>query len=329
MPQTSRKALVTLAIGDDYARSFMANARPTWDKYCDRHGYDLVVLSEPIDKGCDFSKKSIHWQKLLIGLIPQLREYDHLVWVDGDILINYRAAPCVVSALKEDKIGVVDISSDFLQADDVFNLHSRFLLLNHCMSRQLGAATAKTVFTDGDLREFYKVFDLGDKADRFINTGVLAFSPARHAHWLAEVYAKYRKDFPDFENTPLSYELQAQDRAEYLDGRFNLIWAQEITRNYPFLFNLEIVKRNPELLFLCANTAFRNSWFLHFAGAKKNPVIKEPFRMISQHAESLMQIFFPDDWATRHESMRFCRLADIRELGRELGDDLPNWTISF
>ncbi|MEO5337957.1 MAG: hypothetical protein H7841_13860 [Magnetospirillum sp. WYHS-4] len=329
MEQKSHKALVTLAVGDDYVRSFVATASHTWNEYCNRHGYDLVMLTEPIDKSCDFSQKSIHWQKLLIGMVPQLRDYDWLVWVDGDILINYRQAPCIVSHMKEDKIGVVDASDDFHYADDVFNLHTRYLLLNACMARQLTGGPEKIIATDGDLREYHRMFGFTGEAGRFINTGVLVFNPRRHADWLAEIYAKYPRNFYDFENTPLSYEMQVADRAEYLDRRFNLAWAHEVARNYPFLFNLEILKRNPEMLFLCANAAFRNSWFLHFAGAKKNPIIKEPFKMIAQDAESMMQILFPDDWAGREANMRFCPLKDIQDVRAALGDDAKAWTIMF
>lgn len=329
MTQTSHKALVTLAVGDDYIRSFVMNARHTWNEYCNRHGYDLVMLTEPIDKGCDFTSKSIHWQKMLIGLLPRLRDYDHLVWVDGDILINHRQAPCIVSHLKEDGIGVVDISGDFRQSDDVFNLHARFLLLNHLLARQLGANPPPVILTDGELREYYRIMGFPPGPDRFINTGVLAFSPRRHAHWLAETYAKHQKDYPDFENTPLSYDLQASGRAEYLDGRFNLIWAQEVARNYPFLFNLEIQRRNPEILALAANTAFRNSWFLHFAGAKRNPVIKEPFRMIAQDAQSVAEFVFPEDWAKRAEFLRLSRLDELDKARDQLGGAVRDWMISF
>jgi len=138
LSQKNRNALVTLGIGDDYVAGFLKHSEPTWRKYCVRHGYDPILLTEPIDADCDFSRKSIHWQKLLVGILPQLQDYERVVWIDGDILINHRMAPSIADEIKTGKIGVIDASPEFHYGDDVYNLHARFLILNYLMKIRTG-----------------------------------------------------------------------------------------------------------------------------------------------------------------------------------------------
>jgi len=310
--QKHDKAIVTIAIGDAYTQNFLRKTYPIWEKYCARYGYDLVMISEPIDAECDFTRKSFHWQKLLVGLLPQVQAYDRAVWLDGDILINERLAPCIVAASPADGIGVVDISHVFARPDEHFNLHAWFLILNYLMTRGLDPNTPDAVVTDGDLATYYARFGLTGGADRFINTGVLVFDPKAHAHFLAEVYARYERDFVDFENTPLSHDLQTSGLARYLDGRFNTIWAQVAAEHYPFLFNPELMAESrDELMRLCVDTTFRNTWFLHFAGGGRNPLIKGGYDVIDPDGPGIPARVFAEAWAGHDGFLSFERLAEI------------------
>ncbi|MHA1598619.1 MAG: hypothetical protein ACTSV1_07840 [Alphaproteobacteria bacterium] len=320
MSQKNRNAIVTLAVGDDYVAGFMKYAEPTWRKYCTRHGYDAILLTDLIDTNCDFSKKSIHWQKLLVGILPQLQDYDRVVWVDGDILINHRMAPSIVEAVTSDKIGVIDASPEFHYGDDVYNLHSRFLILNYLMKMKMGGAKPggvdRVTITDGDLASYYKFLGFEEPVSRFINTGVFVFEPKRHGAFLAGIYQKYDRDYMDFENTPLSYEFQANDAVEYVDGRFNHVWRSVAVKHYPFLFNRDRIADYDQMLRLCANVTFRNSYFMHFAGGGGNPVIKDAFSMIDTEAASAVQLAFPDEWEQTDELIDFQRLDGLDKTGR-------------
>jgi len=320
LSQKNQNALVTLAIGDDYVAGFLKHAEPTWRKYCERHGYDPILLTDVIDKDCDFSQKSIHWQKLLVGVLPQLQDYERIVWIDGDILINHRMAPCIVDEIKEGKIGVIDASPEFHYADDVFNLHARFLTLNYFLKKHLGGATpgdvSRVTITDGDLAAYYRFLGFEREVTRFINTGVFVFNPKEHGTLLAGIYQKYDRDYMDFENTPLSYEFQANDAVEYIDPRFNHVWRSLAVKHYPFLFNRERVPDYENMLKMCANVAFRNSYFMHFAGGSGNPVIKDAFTMIDTDAESVAAQVFPEEWERRDELLEFKALAGLDSSGR-------------
>lgn len=322
MQQKHDNAIVTLAVGDDYVANFMRYAHPTWKPYCEKHGYDLILLTEPIDPAWDpaTSRKSVHWQKLLIGTLPQLRDYRGLAWMDGDILINHRLAPCLFSEVRNGGIGVVDGSDWFYQADDTFNIHSRYLILNLFMKMTIGGRMpgdlSRVTVTDGDLASYYRFVGLDGDASRMINTGLLVFDPGRHGNFLAEVYTKYDRDFMDFENTPLSFELQTSGRAEYIDNRFNVVWSAAVARHYPFLFNPEILPNHGEVLRLCANATFRNAFFLHFASGAGNPIVKGLYDTVDADAGSIIELLFPDLWERRDDCLDLCRLDGIDRTGR-------------
>ncbi len=106
-----------------------------------------------------------------------------------------------------------------------------------------------------------------------MNTGVLVLDPARHGDFLRACYEKYPADFHDFEQTPLPYELQANDMVEYIDPRFYAIWSLEMAGRYPFPPELylerdgDILQRkNLELYKACVEASLENNYVLHFAG---------------------------------------------------------------
>ncbi len=322
MNRKNDRAIVALAVGDDYVANFMRYAHPTWKPYCERHGYDLILLTNPIDPGWDpaTSKKSVHWQKLLIGTLPELRDYQALAWMDGDILINHRRAPCLFSEVKEGGIGVVDGSDWFTWSDDIFNIHSRYLILNLFMKMKLGGRmpgdVPRVTVTDGDLQSYYRFVGLDGEATRMINTGLFVFDPNEHGDFLAEVYAKYERDFMDFENTPLSFELQTSGRAEYIDKRFNVVWSKAVAQNYPFLFNPDLLPNHGEVLRLCANATFRNAFFLHFASGAGNPIVKDLYDAVDHESENIIEILFPELWEKRGDCLDLCGLEGLDRSGR-------------
>lgn len=321
MPQLHDRAIVTLAIGDGYVANFMRYTRDNWERYCRKHGYDLILLTQPIDPNHAANpEKSIHWQKLLIGMIPQLRDYAQIAWLDTDILINDRLAPCLFSQVTGGGIGVVDVSASFRRTDDVFNLHTRYLLLNHFGDRKRGAALPtgleKATVTDSDIVEYYRFFGFEKPVERMLNTGLLVFSPTAHGEFLGEVYCRYERDYLDLEQTPLSYELQVSGRAEYLDPRFNAVWSLIAAEHYPFLFDEAAGADHAALLKLCVNAAFRNAYFLHFAASSQNPIVKGAFDLIDHDADNVVALTFPDHWTHRDEYVDIRPLQGLDRTGR-------------
>ena len=66
------KAIVTLATGV-YQELWEAYARPTWQAFCDRRGYELVALHEPLDTSPLEAGRSMAWQTMSCHEHPRLR----------------------------------------------------------------------------------------------------------------------------------------------------------------------------------------------------------------------------------------------------------------
>lgn len=43
------KAIVTLAIGEEYRHQWRTVCRANWQAYADKHGYDLICIDRPLD----------------------------------------------------------------------------------------------------------------------------------------------------------------------------------------------------------------------------------------------------------------------------------------
>ena len=64
----TKQAIVTLAIGADYAERFEHHCRANWSAYAKRHGFDLIVITEPLDTSDRARRRSPAWQKCLAGI---------------------------------------------------------------------------------------------------------------------------------------------------------------------------------------------------------------------------------------------------------------------
>ncbi|MGB0671427.1 MAG: hypothetical protein ACPGNT_08015 [Rhodospirillales bacterium] len=312
LAQNHDKALVTIAIGDRYLADLKAHALPSWQAYADRHGYDILVLTELIDKSVDPKLKSIHWQKLLIGLLPEVKRYDRVVWIDGDIIINAERAPCVVKAADPARIGAIDEARHMESDDGRLSLYNRFTQLNYLMMKTHQPQSPEAVLARADLASYYRLMGLDPTgAAHLVNTGLLVYDPKKWAGWFTEVYAKYPKDFADFENTPLAYELSRQGVLDCLDPRFNQVWARAVAEHYPFLFARVGGPDYADLARDCVQAVFDRSWFLHFAGGSKNPVSKDAFRLVDWRAPDAAERLFPDLTGKEGAAISYLDLKDV------------------
>lgn len=317
----NNKAVVTLAVGDDHLAEFMALAKGTWEPYCRRHGYDLIVLTEPIDTQADTDVKPIHWQKLLVGQMPGAEKYEHMVWVDTDILINHHLAPCIASQLTEGRIGAVDASEEVHIIDEFGNLKTRYTALNTLfVAKSTGVAKdAKIAITRASIGDLYDYFGFNLDTPHFINTGVFVFNPVRHNDFLRRMYDNAPEQ--RYMDTVFSYELIKNNMVEFIDRRFNLLWPGECARNYPFLFDPGFLVENPGTVRMCVNTAFRNAFFLHFAGSASHAVAKKLINFVEPHIKNVVDMIDPDFFQA-YGNIRFLSPAEAEAL-----HDDDEWTV--
>ncbi len=95
-------ALVTIVVGAPYLEAFDRYSRRRFENYASRHGYEPVVLTEPVR---DLEGKKFTWQKLCLPDLPWWRDYDQVAFLDADILIA-RDAPAL-PVMPPGKVGVV------------------------------------------------------------------------------------------------------------------------------------------------------------------------------------------------------------------------------
>jgi hypothetical protein len=253
-----RKAIVTIVSGDAYKRNWQRFCLPNWQKYAERHGCELIVLEQPVDTSERARKRSIAWQKLLIGGHPLVAKFDKAVWIDADIVVNHRLAPCVVSSLNSDPIGICEEAT--LPAEGLF---SEMAKANDAFwTMALGRVGLPHPLDP------YRRYGFADRPNRYFNCGLIVISPAIHCEFLEHVYYSYEDKGPylNYEQIPLSYELAKSEQYELIDAKYNVLWLHLlISFGYPHGPRSSSMLSG-RLAFLAR--LLERVYFLHFAGAQ-------------------------------------------------------------
>ncbi len=270
------KAIVTLVIGDQYLKSWKRLCQVNWQKYAEKHGYDLVCIDAPLDTSERAQKRSPAWQKCLILSQDFSKNYERIVWIDSDILINPTIAPCIAKEIPIDKVGVVNEWTSPTQDFYAHTVNRKY---------EYYKLAGLHFIEDSTPDKFYSNYGLKAKFNGVVQTGVMVLSPQYHRQILEKVYFEYEdKGLPqwNYEMRPLSWELLEADTVHWIDSRFNVIWNDYMHLHYPFLLeksNSQFINRIQRKLRqisletkilnnkkVYVNTAFLNSFFLHFAG---------------------------------------------------------------
>ncbi len=286
---------MTLVMGERYGSLWRTFARDSWLAYADRHRLDVIAIDRPIDDSPRARKRSPAWQKLLILGQDFATKYDRLVWVDSDIVMN-PAAPLVTDGVPIERIGAVD----------EFSLPSptEHALAVERIGRAGGLGRDRVWFTAS---AYYESWGLPATLDQVVQTGVLVMSPKHHREILEHVYHSY-EDRGDaiwhYEMRPLSYELLRGNLVNWIDRRFNSLWAYDKAVHYPWLLRdpYPVLRkhRGARRLALMLDearlrrplaVALTNSYFLHFAST--------PFDVLALHTSSRGRFRWPSDARSR------------------------------
>lgn len=76
--------MATIVVGERYWRGFGRFCRARLERYCERHGYDLKILTSVIRA---LPGKKFTWQKTLLPELPWWPGYDQICVLDSDILV--------------------------------------------------------------------------------------------------------------------------------------------------------------------------------------------------------------------------------------------------
>ncbi len=255
MTARNSKAIVTLAVGPGFAERWHSVCEPLWRRYCDRHGYDLICLEEPLDTSTRARSRSPAWQKCLVLGAPFAQRYEQVVWVDADVLPG-PDAPSVVDGVPVELVGAVDE-----YATPSREVHARIL---EKLYRRWEAEGIQ--FVDNlTAAEYYAAFGLPGGFEQIVQTGVMVLSPQHHRELLEDTYASYEDKGPglNYEMRPLSYELLRAGAVSWIDCRFNYIWGMYQALHFPFLVTHPGHPSQTEY----AARALADVHFLHFTGS--------------------------------------------------------------
>lgn len=255
----TKKAIVTLAIGAAYSDRFEQLCRKNWTAYAQRHGFDLVVIKEPLDVGERARRRSPAWQKCLVLGAFGLADYERVVWVDSDILIN-PAAPSILDGVPGERIGAIDENHFPTPA-------ARQAMLRQIVASAPDAGTHGKSFWESwlDPGKWHALIGLPAGQTHIVQTGVMVLSPKHHRALLEHVYHSYDDGGVNlnYEMRPLSHEIQAHGLQHWIDQRFNaLVW-------WLALRHTSAMSRAPTETELrdFLRDCYQRSYFLHFAGA--------------------------------------------------------------
>jgi hypothetical protein len=272
---TNSKALVTLAIGQKFLENWKNLCQANWQKYADRHGYDLICIEDPLDDSARAQKRSPAWQKCLILGEESVNKYDRVVWVDADVFINWANAPCIIEGVAVDKVGA---ARELATPNEQLSAEARERLLE-----------SWGITDEKNERGTYAKFGIPAEFDEIVQSGIMVLSPSHHRSILEKVYYECEDaGWGLAEMHWLSYELLKADCVQWIDPRFSTIWNVHKALYYPFLMHKPhpkpslfnrvkgklLSKGIPGRLVDrrasdCATTALMNTFFLHFAGTAR------------------------------------------------------------
>jgi len=247
------KAIVTLAIGDRYQAQWENICRKNWQSYADKHGYDLICITQPLDQSERAQKRSPAWQKCLILSQSFSQKYEQIVWMDADILINPNA-PCIAKDVPLNKVGGTE--------DFIFPTPELYKKAHNIIMGRIGLSFGED---QNLIKDFYTRNGLPDDCTQVIQTGVLVLSPSHHREILEEIYYTYEdlgsSLMNNYEMPPLSYELVKNSLFYSLNYKFNSIYIYDLALKDP-----DLIRASQDKLNELTRSALKGCYFLHFAG---------------------------------------------------------------
>lgn len=239
------KAIVTIVTGDAYTHVWRTKALPSWERYAQRHGYEIIVFDQPLDDSPKAQERSPSWQKLLVLGHPRVAPFERVLWLDADVIVNDAVAPCPVEQTPPQYIGAV--------RDQALASHPPLAhVLTRINNSFHGTAAELT-------RYLFENNGLSVAGDYLLNGGVLVLSP-QHRELLEHVYHTYQQGpLSYFEQVGLSWELLTHKLHHQIDPRFNLLWLERQALMAPFS-QWTVSTRS-----ICMAAALDDCFFLHFA----------------------------------------------------------------
>jgi hypothetical protein len=237
--------LVTIAVGEKYLEEYKNLFYESQYNYAKKHGYDFKVITDFLDQNIKVLS-TVSFNKILVCNQEWSNDYDFIIFIDADILININSPSIHDYMDYGGRIGIVD---EYSQPSKERRLQ---------IQRNNGWETSAS--------DYYKLCGLDIQTDMVFNSGVLVMQPKIHKDFLQYVYKKYvlqsishSRGF-HFEQSCIGYEIQINNLYKVLDNKFNAAWV--LTK----INNIENIS---------LNDYFNQNYFVHFAGRTDYNKIKQ------------------------------------------------------
>ena len=263
------KCIVTLTMGKKYEDLFNRYARKGWEEYSQKYTMDLKVINVPLDTSQRASNRSPAWQKLLILSQPWSKQYEQIVWIDSDIVINVNTSPDIFTFCEVDKVGAVN-SWDF----PTEHIYRRMLEEQYSYYEQKGRRFMKNIVP----YEYYTNRGISPAAidTPVLQTGVVVCSPEHHRQLFEHIYYNYEDSFGpegNYEMPAMSFEIAKNNFWTPIPNEFNFIVRDFLAIFYPQYIhsNRSLAQKIEGLKSRYLGDSrlariFQLGWFIHFAG---------------------------------------------------------------
>ena len=254
--------LVTIVIGEDYLNMYNQLFRKSQEEYAKKNGYDFKIVTDYLDKNPRYRVPSTaSFNKILTSTQDWSEQYDFIIAVDADILININSPPIHESMIGDSRIGMVD---EYSQPS-----YERRLEIQKKNGWEVGVP------------EYYNKHS-GFVIDTNIltNTGVIVMQPKIHCGILQRIYNTHIEgqltaiNGFHYEQACTGYDLQMRKLIKILDNRFNRIWALQKTDNVE---NISL------------DDFFSQNYFLHFAGHNDYDKVEQLYERFLKKLMSTMK----------------------------------------
>lgn len=261
---------------------FNAICRANWQKYCNIFGYELIVITQALDKTHRAQQRSAAWQKLLILSQEWSPKYTRIVWVDADVIINNKRASDICKSVPLSKVGAVEAYS--IPSRELHDIALKRLY-------QYWKENDVPYLDNSSPSEYYTNRGIpGGDLDHVVQTGVFVSSPKYHRELFEYIYHSHEDTHGaewNYEMPAMSYELLRANVVHWLSPRYNFCVTPLLAAFYPetqqktttAFNNITMAKKFMEHVLYKKQTsqvsldlrrALRNiydlSIFLHFAG---------------------------------------------------------------
>lgn len=259
---SGNKALVTIAIGDEYLNNWKLRALQSWKNYANKFNLQIIVITDHLITKSDPSWKKPQWQKMLIAdyierVYPNITE---ICYLDTDIIIN-EFAPNIFNEIKDKKVASVSLRYNL--PFDRESVYKKLAVLRRNYLDPTYPLDSALLISIEDL---YLYHNLPPQNDEFC-TGVLLFKVNQFSQVMKDWFYLYNSSINTITNggeqTHLNFHILSENFYHNIDYKWQAIWSYEAAWKYPFLFKSNL--KNLELTKECAKATLSENYFLHFA----------------------------------------------------------------